>query len=124
MLNNYSYSLVNLHNIKEDDCILILSTTGKTLTLESKTIKLICESKAKTILVTSMNNYDYLHKFDYILNIFHGEDKILKIGSLASQVSIIYILNVLYSCLYEIDYNKNKERIENYSEYLRNKNII
>ena len=71
-----------------------------------------------------MNNYDYLHKFDYILNIFHGEDKILKIGSLASQVSIIYILNVLYSCLYEIDYNKNKERIENYSEYLRNKNII
>lgn len=64
------------------------------------------------------------HKFDYILNIFHGENKILKIGSLASQVSIIYILNVLYSCLYEIDYNKNKERIENYSEYLRNKNII
>ena len=124
MLNNYSYSLVNLHNIKETDCILILSTTGKTLTLESKTIRLICESRAKTILITSMNSYDFSHKFDYILNIFHGEDKILKIGSLASQVSIIYILNVLYSCLYEIDYNKNNERIENYSDYLRNKNII
>lgn len=124
MLNNYSYPLVNLHNIRKEDCIIVISTTGKTLKLESRTIKMIADSPARTILITSNVDPDYQKMFDLILKVYHGEDEVVKIGSLASQLSVIYILNVLYSCIYQIDYERNKEIIETYSDYLKKENLI
>ncbi len=124
MLNNYAYPLVNLHNVREDDVILVISTTGKTLKLESRTIRMITGSPAKTILITSSADVDTKRMFDLVLSVYHGENEVVKIGSLASQLSVIYLLNVLYSCIYQIDYESNQRIIETYSDYLKKENLI
>ncbi len=124
MLNNYAYPLVNLHNVREDDVILVISTTGKTLKLESRTIRMIAGSPAKTILITSSADVDTKRMFDLVLSVYHGENEVVKIGSLASQLSVIYLLNVLYSCIYQIDYESNQRIIETYSDYLKKEKLI
>lgn len=119
LLNANSYPFAYLHNLTYGDVVLVLSSTGKTLQIERKTVKLIAQSKAKTVLITSDADLNLRKMFNYVLVIRNGEDALYKNETFASQTSILLILNIIYACLFEMDYNKNTERNDGISKLIK-----
>ncbi len=117
MINNYQYPYTNIYNLEKDDVVLIISSTGKTLKLEKDMINLITASEAKTILITSSSNNDYKN-FTYCYNIYNGENPTEKNSTSASQISVLFTLNVLFDCLFKKHYEENNRRSQELSDYI------
>lgn len=68
--------------------------------------------KVKTPIVL-ISSYDYTFKDrdpDYQLYISPYENHYKKISSFSTRLSILYILDVLYTCYFKLDYQKNIKR--------------
>ena len=65
--------------------------------------------KVKTPIVL-ISSYDYTFKDfygDYQLNISPYENHYKKISSFSTRLSFLYILDVLYTCYFKLDYQEN-----------------
>ena len=68
--------------------------------------------KVKTPIVL-ISSYDYTFKdfdADYQLYISPYENHYKKISSFSTRLSILYILDVLYTCYFKLDYQENIEK--------------
>ena len=68
--------------------------------------------KVKTPIVL-ISSYDYTFKdfdLDYQLYISPYENHYKKISSFSTRLSILYILDVLYTCYFKLDYQENIEK--------------
>lgn len=68
--------------------------------------------KVKTPIVL-ISSYDYTFKYfdaDYQLYISSYENHYKKISSFSTRLSILYILDVLYTCYFKLDYQENIEK--------------
>lgn len=68
--------------------------------------------KVKTPIVL-ISSYDYTFKdfdADYQLYILPYENHYKKISSFSTRLSILYILDVLYTCYFKLDYQENIEK--------------
>ena len=68
--------------------------------------------KVKTPIVL-ISSYDYTFKDldpDYQLYISPYENHYKKISSFSTRLSILYILDVLYTCYFKLDYQENIEK--------------
>ena len=82
-------------------------------------------NKTNTPIVL-ISSYEYTFKEvkpDYQLYISPYENHYKKISSFSTRLSILYILDVLYTCYFELDYQKNLERKLKYYENLVEGNI-
>ena len=91
------------YNSNQNRLAIIISYSGETgeLIQFSKTLK---EKKTKIIVLTSVGDNRLSHYADYILNIGSREKIFTKIAPFASQSSIEYLLNVIFSCLFQKNY--------------------
>ena len=85
---------------------MIISYSGETneVIQIAQTLK---EKKTQLIVLTSIGDNRLSHYADYILNIGSREKIFTKIAPFASQISMEYLLNVIFSCLFQKDYEQN-----------------
>lgn len=85
---------------------MIISYSGETneLIQVAQTLK---EKKTPIIVLTSVGDNRLSHYADYVLNIGSREKIFTKIAPFASQASMEYLLNVIFSCIFQRDYEQN-----------------
>ena len=94
------------YNTNPDRIGMIISYSGETneVIQIAQTLK---ENKTPLIVLTSIGDNRLSHYADYILNIGSREKIFTKIAPFASQISMEYLLNVIFSCLFQKDYEQN-----------------
>lgn len=89
-----------------DECAICLSYSGETPTL-LKTAHFLKENKVPIIAITSLGNNSLSSLATVSLNISTREKSFSKIAGFTSLESMNIVLNILYSCLFSLDYQKN-----------------
>lgn len=92
--------------IKKNDCCLMISYSGETFSIFHLD-HYLKNRVFKAISVTSIGDNSLLHMTDHHLYISTREKLSSKIGHYVSNESIHYILDVLYSCLFSLNYQEN-----------------
>lgn len=95
-----------VHNCTPDSCAIVISYSG-----ESNLIVQITETlkslKVPIIVITGVGNNTLSKHSDSILNISTREKLYSKIANFSINDSICYILDVLYSCTFSLNYDEN-----------------
>jgi len=94
------------YNSNHNRIAMIISYSGETneLIQFAQTLK---EKKTPLIILTSIGDNRLSHFADYVLNIGSREKIFTKIAPFASQASMEYLLNVIFSCIFQKDYELN-----------------
>ena len=106
----------NSTNVTDIDCVLIVSYRGQYRTYE-QVLRYMKENQVPTILVTGRPESVMASLATVCLDVSGDEYDFMKMGTIASQVSIDYLLTVLFSGIYAHNYQQNfaalKARQEN-----------
>lgn len=94
------------YNSDKKRIAVIISYSGETHDL-IQIAQILKEKKTPIIVLTSIGDNHLSHYADYILNIGSREKIFTKIAPFASQVSMEYLLNVIFSCIFQKDYDQN-----------------
>ena len=90
------------------DCAIILSYSGNNETRSYiRCVKNLLEQKVPMIGITSGGNNYLRQNLDCVLTMSSRERLYTKISTFATEESLGYILNVLYSCYFAREYQKN-----------------
>lgn len=106
IIDNPELFLFTLPIIKEDDCCIFISYSGETFEIFNLG-KYLKNRKFKAISITSIGDNSLLSLTDYHLYIATREKLSSKIGHYVSNESIHYLLDVLYSCIFSLNYDDN-----------------
>ena len=91
-----------------DRIALIISYSGETSDIVHYA-KILKEKKTPIILITSLGDSQLSRMADYVLHLDSREKIFNKIAPFASQISMEYVLNLIFSCIFLRDYNENIE---------------
>lgn len=94
------------YNSNKNKIAIIISYSGETNEL-IQIAQTLREKKTKIIVLTSIGDNHLSHYADFILHIGSREKIFTKIAPFASQVSMEYLLNVIFSCLFQKNYHLN-----------------
>lgn len=94
----------------KNDIAILVSYSGKTLEVINE-VKILKQRNIPTVSITSDKNSPLAKFSDYIILLPNEENKLMANYSFLSQISIEYVLNVLYSCIYNVNYEQNREHI-------------
>lgn len=102
--------------IKNNDCAIFISYTGESpnVTQYAKKLK---EMNIPTIAITSLGDNSLNQYTDIIIHLSTREKQYSKISTFTSEYSTQYILDVLYSCYFSLDYNNNLNTKMTLSKY-------
>lgn len=90
----------------ETHLAIVISFGGRGLLMDNLP-KILREKKTPILLISSLD-YDFPDRpADYHLYISSYENHSKKISSYSTRLSILYILDILYSCYFQLDYEKN-----------------
>lgn len=89
-----------------DSCALIVSYSGETYVLD-QIAQAIKDKNIPLIVITSIGDNTLSRKADCVLRICTREKLYSKIATFSTDNAITYLLDVLYSCLFALDYDKN-----------------
>lgn len=93
-------------NLRKDACALVISYSGETNSIV-KLSEILYLNKVPIIALTSLGE-NSLGKFSAVkLRISTREKLYSKIANFAVNASICYLLDVLYGCLFSLNYQKN-----------------
>jgi DNA-binding MurR/RpiR family transcriptional regulator len=104
----------------KDHLAIIISFGGRNI-LSQILPQILKETQTPILLISS---YDYQMKgvkADYQLYMSSHENHYKKISSFSTRLSILYILDVLYTCYFELNYNENIEKKLKYYELIAKK---
>lgn len=96
------------YNSSKERIALIISYSGETSDLV-RYAKILKEKKTPIILITSLGDNQLSRMADYILHLDSREKIFNKIAPFSSQISMEYVLNLIFSCIFLKDYNENIE---------------
>ena len=96
------------YNSSKERIALIISYSGETSDLVCYA-KILKEKKTPIILITSLGDNQLSRMADYILHLDSREKIFNKIAPFSSQISMEYVLNLIFSCIFLKDYNENIE---------------
>jgi DNA-binding MurR/RpiR family transcriptional regulator len=102
------YSLANLSC--EDDCAVIIAYNGNKQ-FPNEIAKILKEKRAKIIAVTANNGNSLSKSCNLLIPIPFYENSYTRLSYFSSQISVNYTLDVLYSCLFKIHYDKYYEML-------------
>lgn len=101
----------------KDHFAIIISFGGRGL-LSDAIAKILKQKRTPTLLISSYNYKLRDIEPDYHLYISPYENHYKKISSYSTRLSILYILDVIYTCYFELDYQKNLDKKMEYYHYL------
>lgn len=94
----------------EEDCAIIASYSGSVGNRPPlNVVPTLQENHVKIIGITSTGDNYLSQNSDYVFNISSRERLYSKISTFATEDSILFILNVLFSCYFKRHYQENKE---------------
>ena len=101
--------------IHEDDCLLMVSYSGQIDSM-IHLARLAKRKGVSIIVITSLGDNDLRKYGDVVLNISTREKLYSKIGGLVNENSIKLILDILYACYFELNYDDNLNKRINISK--------
>lgn len=96
-------------NVDVQSCAIIVSYSGETPIL-SRVIQTLKMNGIPIIAITNIGENTVSRNADVVLRICTREKLYSKIATFSTDVSFEYILDLLYSCVFSLDYDKNLER--------------
>lgn len=90
----------------ERKAAILISYSGETGEL-IRFAKVLKSKKTPIIALTSLGDNQLSNIADYRLNLDSREKIFSKMAPFSSQISMEYVLNLLFSCIYKKDYEKN-----------------
>jgi DNA-binding MurR/RpiR family transcriptional regulator len=96
-------------SLTANDCSLIISYSGSKISPAVQHINLLKFSKTPVVAITSKEKSYLTERSNYVLKISSRERMYKKIENFATEVSIIYVLNLLFSLYFQIDYDANRQ---------------
>lgn len=90
-------------------CALVISYSGETPILK-RTVLALKAQNIPIIAITNIGDNTVARLSDCVLKICTREKLYSKIATFSTDSSITYLLDVIYSCIFALDYDKNKER--------------
>lgn len=114
-------------SLREGDCAVIISYSGNSYTCEPlNVLRFLEKNHVPTIGITSCGTNYLRQHATYTLSISSQEKLFSKISTFATETSILYILNVLFSAYFARNFQENfKEKVDmgRVLEYQRFSNI-
>lgn len=99
---------------QKDDVVIVISYANRTPWLLD-IMKDLSQSEATIVLISSTHENQLSQYVDYHLYFCSYEDSEEKIASFSSRISLQYLLDCLYACYFNRNYDKHlKYRLENY----------
>lgn len=99
------------HSMTAEDCAVIISYSGNSIHHGPLSVLPVLEERrVPVIALTSVGDNLLRQRADYTLSISSYERLYSKISTFATENSILYILNVLFSCCFAADYQANISR--------------
>ncbi len=87
-------------------CAVVISYSGETPIL-IRAVRALKKHKVPVILITNIGESTLSGMADCVLRICTREKQYSKIATFTTDSAIAYVLDVLYSCLFALDYEKN-----------------
>lgn len=107
--DNLNYQFYQSYNANKNDCFIVISYTGTTPRIRS-CFENIKRSDASCVLITSIGENYLSQNASITLHMTTLERLYSNIGTFSSTISVMLILDMLYSGLFHKDYDKNFER--------------
>lgn len=105
--------------LRPTDCAIVISYSGNSGTRETGSILPILQETGVPILAITSDGENLLRSTArYTFSISSRERLYSKISTFATENSILYILNILFSCYFALDYDANLNRKLNTSQRL------
>ena len=99
------------HSLTAEDCAVIISYSGNSIRHGPLSVLPALEERGVPVIaLTSVGDNLLRQRADYTLSISSYERLYSKISTFATENSILYILNVLFSCCFAADYQANISR--------------
>lgn len=99
------------HSLTAEDCAVIISYSGNSIHHGPLSVLSALEERGVPVIaLTSVGDNLLRQRADYTLSISSYERLYSKISTFATENSILYILNVLFSCCFAADYQANISR--------------
>lgn len=105
------------------DCAICISYSGETPTL-LKTVNILKNNNVPVIAVTSIGDNSLSNLAAVTLNITTREKSYSKIAGFSSLESISLILDILYSCLFSLNYGANLDYKLSISQKIETNRVI
>lgn len=99
----YTYSI-----IRNNDCAMVISYSGE-IPLLKQMMQVYRQRGVPVIAITSLGENSIRKYADVTIDICTREKLYTKIAGFTSQASIKLILDILYSCYFNLQYDKNME---------------
>lgn len=107
------YQYWNAQSCQKGDVAMIISYAGKTPHLNDL-IQILKTKEVKIILISSTAHIPFSKDVDYHLYFSSYEDSEEKIASFSSRISLQYLLDCLYACYFNRDYERHLQYKVNY----------
>ncbi|CZQ92480.1 sugar isomerase (sis) [Trichococcus palustris] len=119
-LSEWAYHTANMD---KNDCAIFLTYHGQ-FEHYLKAAQYFKEKAIPFITITAMTQSRLSRLSTVCIGVPDDEVKHAKIGTFSSQIAFEYVLNVLYSCIYKIDYTENKEALARSIQTLKTKDML
>lgn len=101
-------------NGNESHLAIIISFGGRGILVE-RLIKILKDRKTPIVMICGANQNKYEKYADYHLYMNPYENHYNKISSFSTRLTLLYILDCLYTCYFELEYDANlKKKLEYY----------
>ncbi|MGV2882215.1 MurR/RpiR family transcriptional regulator [Paenibacillus taichungensis] len=104
-LSEWAYHTINL---TPQDCAIFLTYHEKS-PIFLKAAQHFSREKIPFITITANHQSELAKMSTICIQVPNDETKHAKIGTFSSQIAFDYVLNVIYSCIFQIDYAKNMQ---------------
>lgn len=98
----------------EEHVAIVVSFEGRGMLVE-QVMTLLKKNKTSIVLISSTTNKTMIQSSDYNLYLNPNENHYNKISSFSTRLSLLYLLDCIYTCYFKLDYDKNvKYKTETY----------
>ena len=98
----------------EEHVAIVVSFEGRGMLVE-QVMTLLKKNKTPIVLISSTTNKTMIQSSDYHFYLNPNENHYNKISSFSTRLSLLYLLDCIYTCYFKLDYDKNvKYKTETY----------
>lgn len=103
------------YNTSPKHLAIVISYSGETADI-IRIAQALKEKGTKIIVITSLGDNRLSHFGNVVLRVGSREKIFTKIAPFASNLSMEYLLNLIYACIFQRDYNRNLEKKISYDK--------
>jgi DNA-binding MurR/RpiR family transcriptional regulator len=106
----------------KEHAALILSYSGKATFIPS-IVKILHERNVPVIWIGRAGNIEMSRQSNYQLYISDRENFRSRLSQFSSHIAMQYTMDLLFSCIFKIDYKKNTEYLKNSINFIDDRNL-